>query len=127
MVLKNAVFWDVTLCGSWKKGCFGGTDLPYHHDDKNRRARSYILETFKIDFPECGSHSRIPKPCFVMSCRLPVSPSYGYDTVCCRAGLRPEPSGLRIHINDKRHVGTDVYLWGGRIHLVWARSLSFSC
>jgi hypothetical protein len=34
--MKTAVFWDVTLCGSCKKRCFGGTWRLQHQKDKNR-------------------------------------------------------------------------------------------
>jgi hypothetical protein len=40
VTVKNAIFWDVPLCGSCKKRCFGGTYRPHHQGDKNRRARN---------------------------------------------------------------------------------------
>jgi hypothetical protein len=36
---KNAVLWDVTLCGSCENRRFGGTCRLHHHLDKNRWAR----------------------------------------------------------------------------------------
>jgi hypothetical protein len=36
MYVKNAVFWDVTLCGSCENRCFGGTYHLLHQGDKNR-------------------------------------------------------------------------------------------
>jgi hypothetical protein len=36
--LKNAVFWDVTLCSSCKNRRFGGTYGLHHQGDKNRWA-----------------------------------------------------------------------------------------
>jgi hypothetical protein len=41
--MKNAVFWDVTLCGFCKNRCFGGAWRRLHHqDDKNRRTRNNV-------------------------------------------------------------------------------------
>jgi hypothetical protein len=36
VTMKNAVFWDVTPCGSCKNRRFGGTWLLLHQGDKNR-------------------------------------------------------------------------------------------
>jgi hypothetical protein len=36
--MKNAVFWDVTPCGSCENRRFGGTYHHQHQSDKNRRA-----------------------------------------------------------------------------------------
>jgi hypothetical protein len=38
----NAVFWDVSPCGSCKKRRFGRTCHLYHQGDKNRRARNKV-------------------------------------------------------------------------------------
>jgi hypothetical protein len=38
--LKNAVFWDVTPCGSCKNRRFGGTYYLHHYGEKNQRARN---------------------------------------------------------------------------------------
>jgi hypothetical protein len=38
VIMKNAVFWDVTLCGSCKNRRFGGTYRLHQQGDKNRRA-----------------------------------------------------------------------------------------
>jgi hypothetical protein len=40
--MKNAVFWDVTQCGSCKNLRFGTMYLLHHQGDKNRRARNNI-------------------------------------------------------------------------------------
>jgi hypothetical protein len=40
--LKNAGFWDVTLCGSCKNRRFGGTYRLHHPGEKNRRARNNV-------------------------------------------------------------------------------------
>jgi hypothetical protein len=37
---KNAIFWDVTPCGSCKNRRFGGTQRLHHQGDKNRLARN---------------------------------------------------------------------------------------
>jgi hypothetical protein len=42
VAMKNAVFQDLTLCASYKKGRFGGTYRLYHQGDKNRRSRNNI-------------------------------------------------------------------------------------
>jgi hypothetical protein len=39
VTMKNAIFWDVTLCASCKNRCFRGTYCLHHQGDKNRRAR----------------------------------------------------------------------------------------
>jgi hypothetical protein len=39
MAINNAVFWDVSLCGSCKNRRFGGTYRLHHQGDRNRRAR----------------------------------------------------------------------------------------
>jgi hypothetical protein len=36
--MKNAVFLDVTPCGSCKNQCFGRTNRLHHHSDKNQGA-----------------------------------------------------------------------------------------
>jgi hypothetical protein len=40
LAVKNAIFWDVTPCGSCKNRRFGGTYRLHHQGDKNRRARN---------------------------------------------------------------------------------------
>jgi hypothetical protein len=40
VTLKNAVFWDLTPCGSCNNRRFGETISPPHQGDKIRRARS---------------------------------------------------------------------------------------
>jgi hypothetical protein len=50
--LKNAVFWDVTQCGSCKNQRFGGTYHLHHQGDKNWRARknvSNILQSKHVE------------------------------------------------------------------------------
>jgi hypothetical protein len=42
VAVKNAVFWDVTACGSCKKRLFRGTYHLHHQGDKNRRARNNV-------------------------------------------------------------------------------------
>jgi hypothetical protein len=39
VIMKNALFWDVTLCGSCKNRRFGEMYHLYHQGDKNRQAR----------------------------------------------------------------------------------------
>jgi hypothetical protein len=41
--MKNAVFWDVTPCGSCKDRRFGGTYLLHLQGDRNLRARNVYL------------------------------------------------------------------------------------
>jgi hypothetical protein len=36
--MKNVVLWDVSLCGSYKNGRFGGKHRLHYQGDKNRRA-----------------------------------------------------------------------------------------
>jgi positive regulator of sigma E activity len=38
--MKNAVFWDVTSCGSCESRRFGGTYRLHYQGDKNRHARN---------------------------------------------------------------------------------------
>jgi hypothetical protein len=40
VAMKNAVFWDVTLCCYSKNRRFGGTHRLLHQDDKSRRAKN---------------------------------------------------------------------------------------
>jgi hypothetical protein len=50
-LIKNAVFWDVTQCGYYKKRSFGAT---YRHDfqgDKNRRTRNVSSMLVAANFP----------------------------------------------------------------------------
>jgi hypothetical protein len=35
VTMKNAVYWDVTPCGSCRDRCFGGTYRLHHQGDKN--------------------------------------------------------------------------------------------
>jgi hypothetical protein len=42
VTMKNAVLWDVMLCGSCKKRHFGGTYRLYHQDERNQQARNSI-------------------------------------------------------------------------------------
>jgi hypothetical protein len=42
MTLKNAVFWDVTQCGSYKNRRFGGSYRLHHQGEKNQRARNNV-------------------------------------------------------------------------------------
>jgi hypothetical protein len=41
VTMNNAVFWDVTPCGSYKNRCLGGT-YHHHHGNKNRRVRNNV-------------------------------------------------------------------------------------
>jgi hypothetical protein len=40
VAMQNAVFWDVTPCGSRENRRLGGMYHLHHHGDKNRRARN---------------------------------------------------------------------------------------
>jgi hypothetical protein len=42
VTMKNAVFCDVTPCGSCKNRCFGGRYRFRHQGDKNQRARNNL-------------------------------------------------------------------------------------
>jgi hypothetical protein len=42
VTMKNAVFWDVTPCGSCKNKRIGGTFRLHHQGDKNWRARNNV-------------------------------------------------------------------------------------
>jgi hypothetical protein len=44
-LLKNAVFWDVTPCGSCKNPRFGGTHRFHHHGEKNQHSELQLLVT----------------------------------------------------------------------------------
>jgi hypothetical protein len=41
--MKNAIFWDLTLCGSCKNQHFGGMYGLHHQGDKSRQARNNIV------------------------------------------------------------------------------------
>jgi hypothetical protein len=42
VAMKNAVFWDVTPCGSCKSRRFGGTYRLHHEGDNDRRAKNNV-------------------------------------------------------------------------------------
>jgi hypothetical protein len=44
-LMKNAVFWDVTPCDSYKNQRFGGTYRLHHHGEENQLAR-HIQEDY---------------------------------------------------------------------------------
>jgi hypothetical protein len=43
--MKNAVFWDVTPCGSCKNRHLGGTNRCLHQGEKNKRAKNNLAVT----------------------------------------------------------------------------------
>jgi hypothetical protein len=45
---KNAVFWDITLCGSCKNRRFGTTYQLYHQDKESQRARNNVSSNFPV-------------------------------------------------------------------------------
>jgi hypothetical protein len=45
--MRNAIFWNVTLCGSCKDGPFGGTWRLHHQGNKNRRVRNYVSSNYQ--------------------------------------------------------------------------------
>jgi hypothetical protein len=42
VTMKNALFWDVTSCGSCKNRRFGGAQHFHDQGEKNRRARKTV-------------------------------------------------------------------------------------
>jgi hypothetical protein len=65
VTMKNAVFWDVTPCGSCNNRRFGRTQHLHHPGDKNRRARknvnrnsqpTYAAKKYLIDSDGCGTN-----------------------------------------------------------------------
>jgi hypothetical protein len=46
--MKNAVFWDVTLCGSCNNRCLEGTYRLHHQGNKNRRSVLLLLVTANV-------------------------------------------------------------------------------
>jgi positive regulator of sigma E activity len=58
--MKNGVFWDITVCGSCKSRCSGGTHRLHHHGEKNQRTSnvssnsetSVITKAILRDIPE---------------------------------------------------------------------------
>jgi hypothetical protein len=46
-LVKNAIFWDVTQCGSCKNRRFGGTYRLHHQGDKNRPTRNNVSSNVK--------------------------------------------------------------------------------
>jgi hypothetical protein len=45
--MKNAVFWNVTPCGSCKNRRFGGMYRLHHQGDKNWRARNNVSSNYQ--------------------------------------------------------------------------------
>jgi hypothetical protein len=43
MTMKNAVFWDVMPCGSYKNRCFGGMYRVHDQGEKNQRGGNNIV------------------------------------------------------------------------------------
>jgi hypothetical protein len=43
--MKNAVLWDVTLCGLCRNRRFGGTERLHHNANKNRWTRNNVRNT----------------------------------------------------------------------------------
>jgi hypothetical protein len=46
--MKNAVFWDVTPCGTFKKRRFGETHRLNHQSNMNRRARNVSSNVLRL-------------------------------------------------------------------------------
>jgi hypothetical protein len=60
VTMMNAIFWDVTPCGSCRKRRFGGTYRLHHLGDKNRLARnnisSKLRDTIYLQRASVGSY-----------------------------------------------------------------------
>jgi hypothetical protein len=50
---KNAVFWDVTSCGSCKNKSLGGMYSLHHRGDKNRRAKKNVSSNYQLKHAIC--------------------------------------------------------------------------
>jgi hypothetical protein len=50
--MKNSVSWYVTLCGSCKNRCVGGTYCLHHQGDKNWRARNNVSSNLQLKHAE---------------------------------------------------------------------------
>jgi hypothetical protein len=50
--MKNAVFWDVTLCGSCENRRFGRTYIIQHQGDHNQRARDTVNSNYQPKYVE---------------------------------------------------------------------------
>jgi hypothetical protein len=48
--MKNAVFWNMTPCGSCKNRRFGGMYRLHDHGEKNQRARNNVSSNLLILF-----------------------------------------------------------------------------
>jgi hypothetical protein len=46
--MNDAVSWDVTLCGSCKNECLGGTDYLHHQGGKNQRTRKDVSSNWQL-------------------------------------------------------------------------------
>jgi hypothetical protein len=46
--MKNAVFWDVTMCDSCKNRHLGGTYRPHHQGDKNWKVRNNFSSNYHL-------------------------------------------------------------------------------
>jgi hypothetical protein len=109
VTMKNADFWDVTPCGSYKNRCFRRTYRLYHQGYKNRRARykvssnSQPKHAAKIVFL-CSVLQLLVTANFVPTSPIPLSlmieAVHSADTfVLTRATRRhtPEDAGLQLN------------------------------
>jgi hypothetical protein len=81
--LKNAIFWDVTPCGSCESRRFGGTYRPNYEAEKNKRARN------NVRLLGCGAVWLSQEPTFRILFTLMMDAIHPSETsVLTRATLR---------------------------------------
>jgi hypothetical protein len=63
---KNAVFWDVTPCGSYKDQLFEGTCRLHHQGEKNSALGTMLLVTSNWFFPPWWWRRYVPSKCWLL-------------------------------------------------------------
>jgi hypothetical protein len=61
VLIKNAVFCDVTLCGSCNNRLFGATYCLHHQGDKNRRATNNVSINYQTKHATKKYYAHIPE------------------------------------------------------------------
>jgi hypothetical protein len=54
VTMKNAILWDVTLCGSCKNQRFGGMYCLHHQGEKNQQARNNVSSNWQLKHAACS-------------------------------------------------------------------------